>query len=119
MRSSLYRAPSAPKDAGGKPLDGYIVVGDGPGPTVYLHAAPSTPMLTGMTMMKDGAIPWVWTDLKASHAGEANNILHAEYTDGTLLDGVLVRKRATRANVPAGATIVASDLPPHFWAGDE
>lgn len=119
MRSSLYRSPTIPVNANGQPLPGYIVLIELAGPIYVLHAAPGAPILAGMTAVDTGR-DWTWLGLKARlPAATANTILHAEYTDGTMANGQLVRKRAPRSKVPAGATIIAADLPPHFWAGDE
>lgn len=132
MRSSLFSLPMSAQfdaqgyllDAQGRVVPGFVRVATLPADTqgpdrVLVHSAPGR-AIPGQAIAvgvdgRQGA--WTIAQLKAAKPQEARQILEAVYE--VMENGQVERRRSRLKDVPVGATVLATDLPPHVWAGDE
>lgn len=97
---------------------GMKIVGVAPNGDEIVHVAPGVdvPNPPDFTIIFNPG--WSWDDVPSQ---VRDNVLEAAYETEETVDGetVTVRRRGKVADVPSGATVVETDLPPHRWYGDE
>lgn len=122
MDATLWRMrerPTVEDEDGNRPATdadllnmGVKPVGIAPNGDTLIHAAPDTdlspPEFTNV--FNPG---WSWEDVPQK---VREHVLEASWEEE--VDGETVRRRRKIRDVPSGATVVESDLPPHHWFGD-